>query len=101
MHVIRHHHERYDGSGYPDGLSGSAIPLGAQIVSVADAYDAITSTRPYRKGLPAEEAAARIYAERGKQFSPPAVDAFKHVFDRNEIAEVFELIAPDYSDKTV
>ncbi len=92
LHVIRHHHERYDGRGYPDGLSGSSIPLGAQIVGVADAYDAITSTRPYRKGAPPAEAAQRIYAERGAQFAPAVVDAFKRIFERNEIPAIFDLV---------
>ncbi len=96
LHVIRHHHERYDGRGYPDGLSGGAIPLGAQIVCVADAYDAITSTRSYRKGSPPREAAHRIYAERGRQFSPLVVDAFKRIFDRNELEGIFDFTRSQY-----
>ncbi len=100
IHVIRHHHERYDGGGYPDGLAGGKIPLGAQIVSVADAYDAITSTRPYRKGLSPEEAAARIFAERGAQFAPTVVDAFKQVFDRKEFESIFHLYQSQYEFKS-
>jgi putative nucleotidyltransferase with HDIG domain len=90
LHVILHHHERFDGDGYPDGLAGGAIPLGAQIACVADAYDAITSTRPYRKGLPPEEAVFRIYSARGSQFSPPVVDAFKRLFDRKALDNIFD-----------
>ncbi len=74
--IIRHHHERWDGRGYPDGLSGEAIPLGARIISVADAYDAMISDRPYRAGLPHEEAVRRIVENRGRQFDPNVVDAF-------------------------
>jgi putative nucleotidyltransferase with HDIG domain len=96
LHVIRHHHERFDGGGYPDGLSGGAIPLGAQIVCVADAYDAITSTRSYRKGSPPEEAARRIYAGRGAQFSPMAVDAFRRIFDRKELDGIFDYARSQY-----
>ena len=80
IYIIRNHHEWYDGSGYPDGLKGSEIPLEAQIVSVADAYDAITSTRPYRKGLSPQEAFHRIDILTGSQFSPEVVKAFKYVF---------------------
>ena len=96
LHVIRHHHERFDGGGYPDGLSGGEIPLGAQIVCVADAYDAITSTRSYRKGSPPEEAARRILAERGGQFSPPVVDAFERIFKRKELDNIFDYSRSGY-----
>ena len=58
--IVRHHHERFDGSGYPDGLVGDAIPLLAQIVGIADVFDALTSDRPYRRALPAAEAAAEL-----------------------------------------
>ena len=80
MYIIRNHHEWYDGTGYPDGLKGDNIPLEAQIVSVADAYDAITSTRPYRKGLTPKEALQRITLLSGSQFAPPVVNAFKQVY---------------------
>ncbi|MDZ7792820.1 MAG: HD domain-containing protein [Spirochaetia bacterium] len=80
MYIIRNHHEWYDGTGYPDGLEGDNIPLEAQIVSVADAYDAITSTRPYRKGLTPQEALHRITLLSGSQFAPPVVKAFKQVY---------------------
>jgi len=63
--IVRHHHERQDGSGYPDGLRGELIPLGARIVAVADIYDALTSDRPYRHRLPHAEAVRRLEAEAG------------------------------------
>lgn len=74
--VIRHHHERMDGSGYPDGLAGEAIPLGARIVAVADVYDALTSDRPYRRALPPDEALAFLSAEAGGTLDRWIVDAF-------------------------
>jgi HD-GYP domain-containing protein (c-di-GMP phosphodiesterase class II) len=75
--VVRHHHERWDGGGYPDGLSGDAIPLGARIFAVADALDAITSDRPYRAAGPWERAVAEIRTEAGRQFDPAIVKAFE------------------------
>ena len=74
--LIRHHHERWDGRGYPDGLAGDAIPLEAAIVGLADAWDAMTTARPYARALTLEEAHAEIRAGRGGQFSPVVVDAF-------------------------
>jgi putative nucleotidyltransferase with HDIG domain len=74
--IIRHHHERWDGSGYPDGLAGSAIPLEAAIVGLADSWDAMTTDRPYHRALTEEEALAEIRDGRGTQFSPVVVDAF-------------------------
>jgi HD-GYP domain-containing protein (c-di-GMP phosphodiesterase class II) len=73
---IRHHHERWDGAGYPDGLKGKAIPLGARVIAVADAYDAMTSDRPYRKALPYETAIAELQRGAGTQFDPDVVQAF-------------------------
>ena len=74
--AIRHHHERWDGLGYPDGLSGDAIPLEATIIAIADAWDAMTTERPYAVALSMNEAMLQIRAGRGKQFSPIVVDAF-------------------------
>ncbi|HEY9595151.1 MAG TPA: HD domain-containing phosphohydrolase, partial [Spirochaetia bacterium] len=82
MYLIRSHHERWDGNGYPDGLAGDEIPLGAQIVSVADAYDAMTSSRPYRKGMPPRQAAKEIQKNIGKQFSEKVANAFLEVFEK-------------------
>ncbi len=74
--LIRHHHERWDGHGYPDGLAGEAIPLEAAIVGLADAWDSMTTDRPYARALTLEEAHAEIRSGRGSQFSPAVVDAF-------------------------
>jgi len=70
------HHEKYDGSGYPYGLRGSAIPIEARIVAVADVYDALTSIRPYKKAWSNNEALAHLTANRGSHFDPSCVDAF-------------------------
>jgi putative nucleotidyltransferase with HDIG domain len=78
--IIRHHHERWDGDGYPDRLSGDAIPAEACIVGLADAWDAMTTDRPYRKALSVDEAAAEVRRCRATQFSPPVVDAFFAAF---------------------
>ena len=74
--AILHHHERYDGSGYPSGLKGDQIPLEARILSVADAYDAMTSPRPYRDNLPMEEAIEELKRCAGTQFDPEIVEMF-------------------------
>jgi HD-GYP domain-containing protein (c-di-GMP phosphodiesterase class II) len=73
--IIRHHHERFDGTGYPDGLKGNEIPLLARIVAVADAYDAMTTTRSYRRALPASFAMNELQRCKGSQFDPKIVDA--------------------------
>jgi putative nucleotidyltransferase with HDIG domain len=73
---IRHHHERWDGRGYPDGLAGTQIPLGARVIAVADAYDAMTSDRPYRAALSSEIALAELRRGAGSQFDPQVVEAF-------------------------
>jgi putative nucleotidyltransferase with HDIG domain len=74
--LIRHHHERWDGQGYPEGLAGEDIPSEACIVGLADAWDAMTTDRPYRPAMTVEEAAAEVRRCRGTQFSPQVVDAF-------------------------
>jgi len=76
LKAVRHHHERYDGTGYPDRLSGKQIPLGARILAVADAYDAITSERPYRKAMDSRIAFNIIDGCKGSQFDPEIIDAF-------------------------
>jgi HD-GYP domain-containing protein (c-di-GMP phosphodiesterase class II) len=73
--LVRHHHERWDGRGYPDGLAGEAIPLGARILAVADTFDALTSDRPYRKGMSAEKATAILREGSGSQWDAAVVDA--------------------------
>jgi diguanylate cyclase (GGDEF)-like protein len=79
--LVRASHERLDGMGYPDGLSGEAIPLGARIVAVADSFDAITSARPYRPARPASDALAELRRCAGTQFDPQVVDAFVRVIE--------------------
>jgi putative nucleotidyltransferase with HDIG domain len=79
--AVRHHHERFDGEGYPNGIAGEAIPLLSRIVAVADAYSAMTSERPYRIALNGEEARDRLERESGKQFDPTAVQALGAVLD--------------------
>jgi putative nucleotidyltransferase with HDIG domain len=74
--IVRHHHERWDGGGYPDGLRGEAISPLARVVALADAFDAMTSDRPYRKGMPAAVAFAEIDKQSGRQFDPACVAAF-------------------------
>lgn len=75
-HFILHHHESYDGKGYPGGLRGSEIPLGARIISVIDSFDAMVSSRPYRQGLPIEEAMRRLIMASETQFDPQVVRTF-------------------------
>jgi putative nucleotidyltransferase with HDIG domain len=74
--IVKHHHERYDGTGYPDGLTGEQIPLSARIVCVADSYDAMTSDRPYRRALTRDEAVAELLRNKRRQFDPHVVDVF-------------------------
>jgi len=77
LRVVRSHHERWDGKGYPDGLGGEEAPLGARVFAVADTLDAMTSDRPYRRAQRWVSAHKEIVAERGKQFDPAVVDAFR------------------------
>ena len=74
--IVRHHHENWDGSGYPDRLAGTAIPLGARVVAIIDCYDALTSNRPYRRALSRQSAVALIQERRGTMYDPSVVDAF-------------------------
>ena len=91
--LVRHHHERWDGRGYPDGLAGEAIPPLARVVAVADAFDAMTSDRPYRKGMAAEAAFAEVERMSGRQFDPRCARAFLDVRD----VVLQELRKPDLS----
>ena len=77
--IVRHAHERWDGLGYPDGLAGDDIPLGARIVFACDAYDAMTTDRPYRAGMPEAEARRELQAGAGTQFDPKVVEALLEV----------------------
>ncbi|MAB90129.1 MAG: two-component system response regulator [Planctomycetes bacterium] len=74
--VVRHHHERWDGTGYPDGIAGEAIPIDARILCIADYFDSITSARPYRRPMETEKARALIREEAGKTFDPTLADVF-------------------------
>ena len=74
--ILKNHHERYDGSGYPDSLAGENIPFVARIVSVADAFDAMTTDRSYRKAMSLQEALAEIKKQKGTQFDPHCADVF-------------------------
>jgi two-component system cell cycle response regulator len=84
--LVRSSHERWDGGGYPDGLAGEAIPLGARIISVCDAFDAMTSDRPYAKSVEAAEAVAELRRCAGTQFDPAVVDAFVAVWEQRRLA---------------
>ena len=74
--IVRHHHENWDGTGYPDGIKGTAIPIGARILSVVDCFDALTSDRPYRRRMPDDVAVQILLERRGKMYDPLVVDAF-------------------------
>jgi HD-GYP domain-containing protein (c-di-GMP phosphodiesterase class II) len=87
--LVRASHERFDGDGYPDGLAGEQIPLGARIIFVCDAFDAIIADRPYRDARSVEEAVAEIRRCAGTQFDPAVVEAFCSVMDdRSQILAV-------------
>jgi HD-GYP domain-containing protein (c-di-GMP phosphodiesterase class II) len=77
--AIRHHHERYDGTGYPDRLKAKDIPLNARIIALADAFDAMTTKRPYRNAMPFQKALSIICKESSKQFDPFVVKAFLNI----------------------
>jgi putative nucleotidyltransferase with HDIG domain len=85
--MVRHHHERWDGAGYPDELSAEAIPLGARIVGLADAWDAMTTDRPYHRALERHEAEEELRRNRGTQFAPMVVDAFFRALGREHIPD--------------
>jgi putative two-component system response regulator len=89
------HHEHWDGKGYPNGLKGEEIPLSGRIMAIADVYDAVISSRPYKEGLSHEKAVEIILAGRGSQFDPQLVDAF------GEIHAAFLAIAEQFADAGV
>jgi len=79
LKIVRNHHERYDGAGYPDGISGEDIPLGARILAVADTYDAMTSDRPYRKAMGHQAAVTELKMQSGLQLDPLVVEIFSRM----------------------
>jgi putative two-component system response regulator len=81
MEIARCHHEKWDGSGYPDGLAGEQIPLAARLMAVADVYDALTTSRPYKAAMPREQAVAMIVQGSGAHFDPQVVEAFIAIQD--------------------
>ncbi len=111
--IIRHHHERWDGKGYPDGLAGDRIPLLARIVAIADAFDAMTSDRPYRTGMPLDAALSEIEKCAGTQFDPKLaalfvdvpvghfpeavaeLDQWRHAEQKSDAIELIELLELD------
>lgn len=91
--AVLHHHERFDGTGYPYGLKGLAIPLAARVLAVADAFDAMTSERPYRCALLMREALEELYSNAGGQFDPHVVEAFLNALD--DITRENETVRPE------
>ena len=85
---VRHHHERFDGTGYPRGLAGEAIPLPARIVHVADALDSMLTARPYRKGRPPRDAIDELRAGRATQFCPECLDALERAVASGALADL-------------
>jgi putative nucleotidyltransferase with HDIG domain len=92
--IVRHHHERWDGDGYPDGLAERSIPVGARIVAVCDAYRAMTENRPYRGALSDDDARAELERGAGRQFDPDCVAALLRVLDRREAAATVVALRP-------
>ncbi|MHB8984042.1 MAG: HD-GYP domain-containing protein [Carboxydocellales bacterium] len=85
--IIRHHHEAFAGNGYPDGLSELAIPIGSRVICAADAFDAMTSDRVYRKAMGKEKAMEQLALGAGKQFDPRVVEAFLEVIGENKVIQ--------------
>jgi putative two-component system response regulator len=92
--IIRHHHERWDGQGYPDGLAGEAIPLGARIVAVADSFDAITTARSYHEPMALDDAYEEIRHGAGTRYDPRVVAAFEDAWAADDIRTIFESYSP-------
>jgi putative two-component system response regulator len=93
--LILHHHERWDGKGYPDGLVGEDIPMGARLLAVADTFHAMTSDRPYRAAIPAEKTYEEILSQSGRQFDPKMVEAFQRCWRRGEVLRIHESARKD------
>lgn len=91
--IVRHHHEKWDGTGYPGNLSGEAIPLGSRIIAICDTYDTIVSERPYKKPLPMGDALGTLRNLAGRMFDPVLVELFIG-------REIYTLVTPDYTSAT-
>jgi putative nucleotidyltransferase with HDIG domain len=91
--IIKSHHERFDGRGYPEGLAGESIPVLARILSVADVYDAIASDRAYRRKMPEADILRIMYGGSGTQFDPHVIHTFRSLYQRGDIKEI--VAAPD------
>ena len=95
--IAWHHHEKWDGSGYPEGLKGEGISIEGRVVAVADVFDALTSERPYKKAWEVEEALDFMKEQKGKHFQPELIDAFLDIIPeaikvRNQFADTFEAV---------
>jgi HD-GYP domain-containing protein (c-di-GMP phosphodiesterase class II) len=88
--IVRYHHERWDGKGYPEGLSGKDIPEGARIVAVVDTFDAMTTDRPYRSAVSLQEANEELLRWAGEQFDPRVISAFQKAWAEGEIQTISE-----------
>ena len=95
--IVRHHHENWDGSGYPEGLKGSEIPIGARILAVVDCFDALTSNRPYRRALSMSEALEIIDARRGTMYDPAVIDVFHQMCESGAVTPADSI--PDQVDR--
>jgi putative nucleotidyltransferase with HDIG domain len=94
--IVRYHQEAYDGSGYPDGLKGEEIPIGARIATAVDAFDAMITDRPYRKGMAVEKAIEELKRNRGTQFDPVVVDAIVTLYQEGNLKPLHQM--PDSAD---
>jgi putative nucleotidyltransferase with HDIG domain len=94
--IVRHHHENWDGTGYPEGLKGSEIPIGARILAVVDCFDALTSNRPYRRALSMPEALEIVDWRRGKMYDPAVVDVFRDMCESGAVTPADSV--PDHTD---
>ncbi len=97
--IVKHHHERWDGRGYPDGLAGQDIPLWARIVGLADAYEAMTAGRPYKPAKTPEEALAEVEKFSGIQFDPKLARVFKELWEQNPVWRDREVFLRAYSSR--
>ncbi len=86
--IIHHHHERWDGKGYPDGLNGEEIPIGARLLAVVDSFEALTTDRPYRKAIPPEKACEEIASRSGTKYDPDMVAAFMRCWESGKILDI-------------